>query len=124
MTHPKNESNAIEDAMELLTQHGTEELAEVFRILLNHTMKDERSEALSAQPYERTRDRRGYANGFKPKSLDTRLGKIEFAREQQHHVDRLRQQDRVLSAELANLEVRLECSLAELAALEAEDPRP
>lgn len=30
-------------------------------------------------PYERTEERRGYANGFKPKTMTTRIGKVIFA---------------------------------------------
>lgn len=79
MTHPNTNFNAFEEAIQLLTEQGPEALAEAFRILLNHAMQAERSQALSAQPYQRTPERKGHANGFKPKSLNTRLGTIEFA---------------------------------------------
>jgi len=36
------------------------------------------SRPLGAQPYQRTDQRRGYANGFKPKTLATRVGKVEL----------------------------------------------
>jgi transposase-like protein len=39
-------------------------------------MKIERTHALNAEPYERSEARRGYANGYKPKTLDTRMGRI------------------------------------------------
>jgi transposase-like protein len=42
-------------------------------------MKLERSQVLGAQPYQRTRERRGYANGYKPKSVETRVGRLELA---------------------------------------------
>jgi transposase-like protein len=48
----------------------------VLRILLNEAMKIERDQALGAGLYERTETRRGYANGYKPKTIDTRLGKL------------------------------------------------
>ncbi len=41
-------------------------------------MAQERAHALQAQPYERTDTRQGHANGFKPKTLATRLGPIQF----------------------------------------------
>jgi len=53
-------------------------MARAMELLLNEAMKIERSQALSANLYERTDERRGYANGFKPKTLSTRLGKIEL----------------------------------------------
>ena len=42
-------------------------------------MRLERSVHLSAQPYERSSERRGYSNGFKPKTLLTRAGPIELS---------------------------------------------
>ena len=48
----------------------------MFQRLLNEAMKVERAEALGADPYERTPERTGYANGFKPKTLQTRMGAI------------------------------------------------
>jgi transposase-like protein len=53
-------------------------MARAFEIFLNEAMKIERSAALGAQPYQRTEDRCGYANGFKPKTLATRVGKLEL----------------------------------------------
>ncbi len=47
-------------------------------ILVNEAMKIERAEALNAEPYERTPARRGYANGFKPKSLNSRPCKLSL----------------------------------------------
>lgn len=79
MTHPNTDFNVFEETMQLLTQEGPDGLPEVFRILLNHAMQAERSQALAALPYERTPERKGHANGFKPKTLKTRLGNIEFA---------------------------------------------
>ena len=39
-------------------------------------MRRERSEALKALPYERTEERQGYANGYKPKTVETRMGSV------------------------------------------------
>jgi transposase-like protein len=78
MTHPNPDSNIYEEVLKLLMENGSDELAQAFQILLNQAMLIERSQALNAQPYQRTPDRQGYANGFKPKSLNTRLGKIDF----------------------------------------------
>ena len=39
-------------------------------------MRLERSEALGAEPYERTPERTGYANGFKPKTIQPRMGAV------------------------------------------------
>ena len=67
------------EMLELLAEHGFEGMAQAMQTLLNEAMKLERSQVLGAQPYQRTLERRGYANGFKPKTVDTRLGRWEWA---------------------------------------------
>jgi transposase-like protein len=64
--------------VELLAEHGFDGMAQAMEILFNEAMKLERAAALQAQPYERTAERRGYANGFKPKTVNTRLGPLEL----------------------------------------------
>jgi len=74
------DSNVVETVVQLLSQHdGLSHMAEVIRILLNETMKVERAQALEAEPYERSAKRRGYANGFKPKTVSTRVGRMQVA---------------------------------------------
>lgn len=68
--------NVFETVMQLLTDAGFDGFAQAFQILINEAMKAERADALRARPYERTDARRGYANGFKPKTVATRIGKI------------------------------------------------
>jgi transposase-like protein len=47
-------------------------------ILVNEAAKIERAEFLGAKPYERSASRRDHANGFKPKTMLTRLGEVTF----------------------------------------------
>jgi len=75
MTQQDND-NVLQAAVELLNQNGFEAYGRVLQILLDQAMKIERTEALGAEPYERSERRRGYANGYKPKTLDTRMGRI------------------------------------------------
>src|SRR4030042_1379219 len=75
MTH-RNNDNKLDAVMELLIENGFEGFADVLRILLNEAMKIERDNALGAGLYERTDNRKGYANGYKPKTVDTRVGKM------------------------------------------------
>jgi transposase-like protein len=77
MTHPNN-PDLLNTVLQLLTTQGTSSLAEGLRLLLNEAMRQERSAVLQAQPYERSDERLGHANGFKPKSLATRVGQIEL----------------------------------------------
>jgi len=68
----------IEQVLELLTEQGSDGLLEAARILLDAAMLFERERFLNAAPYERTPERRDYANGFKPKRLRTRLGELDL----------------------------------------------
>jgi putative transposase len=69
-------SNVIETVVQLLSQEdGLAHMAEVVRILLNEAMKVERAQALEAEPYQRST----HANGFKPKTVNTRLGRMQVA---------------------------------------------
>jgi transposase-like protein len=53
-------------------------MAQAIEVLMNEAMKLQRSEALGALPYQRTADRRGYANGFKSKTVNSRLGTLKL----------------------------------------------
>ena len=75
MTHP-SEDNAIRTAMESLIENGLDGMGEAIRILMNEAMKIERSDYLQATPYERNEDRVGHANGFKDKTVCTRVGDV------------------------------------------------
>jgi len=77
MTH-QNQSNEVCEAVQLLADHGFEGMANAVQILLNEAMKLERVEYLGAEPYQRTEERRSYANGFKDKTVNSRLGKLEL----------------------------------------------
>jgi putative transposase len=77
MTHDF-QSNTTHEAVQLLADHGFDSMAQAIQILMNEAMKIERSEYLNAAPYERSDSRRTHANGFKPKSVNSRLGRIEL----------------------------------------------
>lgn len=79
MTHHEPDATTISSVLELLTEHGYEEMARAIEILLNEAMKIERSAFLGAGPYERNDARRGYANGYKPKRVKSRLGELSLS---------------------------------------------
>ena len=70
------ETNPLEAAYAVWLEHGLDGAGEALRILVNEAAKIERSEFLGAHPYERTASRRDDANGFKPKTVLTRLGEV------------------------------------------------
>jgi putative transposase len=67
---------AIETMMEQLIANGSEDMASVFAGLFDLAMRIERERFLGAEHYERSAQRRGYANGTKPKRLDTPAGTV------------------------------------------------
>ena len=75
--HP--ESEFLNHVLQLLTEQGASGFAEGIRLLVNEAMRVERHQVLQAQPYERTDTRQGYANGYKPKTLTSRVGPITFS---------------------------------------------
>ena len=74
MTHQNDYTFAEE-----LVEKGLDGLPEMMRMLINQAMQAERSKFLQADEYERTEERKGHANGFKPKTVKTRIGEITFA---------------------------------------------
>ncbi len=77
MTH-QNESNHFNEIVQVLADEGFDGMAQAMQLLLNEAMKIERSQALGAEPYQRSDQRKGYANGFKPKTVNTRVGQLEL----------------------------------------------
>jgi putative transposase len=86
MTH-HDQATAFDEATELLAEHGFDGMARAIGVLLDEVMKLERSQALGAAPYQRSEGRKGYANGFKPKTLHTRLGAIDVRVPQARGID-------------------------------------
>jgi len=72
------ETNPLETAYAALLTQGLDGAGEALRILVNEASKIERAHHLQAQPYERSEERAGHANGFKPKTVVTRLGEVTF----------------------------------------------
>ena len=78
MTHPEHPT-AVREAVQLLAEQGFDGMASIMQLLLNECMKIERRQAIQAAPYERSEARRGQANGFKPKTVKTRIGALQLA---------------------------------------------
>jgi transposase-like protein len=112
MTHPTQFSGCHE-AIQLLAEHGFDGLANVIELLLNEVMKIERCEALGAAPYQRTEQRCGHANGFKDKTVHSRIGDLHLDVPQTRNVDFYPQalergirSERALTAALAEMYVQ------------------
>lgn len=70
---------AIEAVLEPLIEHGPEGIASVFARTFEMAMRIERERFLGAGHYERTTERRSYANGYKSKRIDTPAGTVDVA---------------------------------------------
>jgi len=67
------------EIMEQIAEHGLDYMPELMRILINSAMQIERQKYLGAGLYERSQERRGHANGYKDKTIKTRIGDVTFA---------------------------------------------
>ena len=72
------ERHPLEGAFEALLEHGLDGAGEALRILVNEASKIERAQYLHANPHERTAERVDYANGYKQKTVLTRVGELTF----------------------------------------------
>jgi putative transposase len=70
------DATALDQIVELVATHGSEAMAAAFASLLEIGMKLEREQVLGAKLHERSETRCGYANGYKPKTLETRAGRV------------------------------------------------
>jgi putative transposase len=68
----------LEAAYSALIDHGLDGAGEALRIIVNEASKIERAQFLNARPFERTPERTDYANGFKSKTVMTRVGEQTF----------------------------------------------
>ncbi len=77
MTYQQN-CTLPNDLMEQIIEQGLDAVPEMIRVLINQAMTAERQAYLGVGPYERNPERRDQANGFKSKTMATRMGRISF----------------------------------------------
>ncbi|RLB04827.1 MAG: hypothetical protein DRG59_09755 [Deltaproteobacteria bacterium] len=75
----RDKDSILNEILELVTEDGLDGMAEAVRLLINLAMEIERDNYLGVLPYERSERRKGWRNGYKSKSVKTRLGKLEFS---------------------------------------------
>jgi len=77
MAYAKMNATQLEQVLELLTEHGFGGMAEAMEILMNAAMVLERQNHLGLEySHQRSPQRQGQANGFKPKTVKTRVGEL------------------------------------------------
>ena len=71
-----HKDTTVEALLEHLIEHGPNDIATIFARAFELAMQIERERFLRAGHYERTPERHGYANGYKPKRIDTPAGTV------------------------------------------------
>jgi transposase-like protein len=74
----KTDCTLPEELLDQIAEEGLDVLPEMIRTMLNAAMQFERQNHLGVGPYERSPERRDHANGYKSKTVATRMGKITF----------------------------------------------
>jgi transposase-like protein len=78
MTHDKD-CTLPEPLLAMLSESGLEALPRALGLILNLAMQAERQKYLGLAPYERSSERTDYANGYKDKTIATRVGPVTVA---------------------------------------------
>jgi len=78
MNTTETNDTAIIEMMQTLMNEGMQGFPAVAARMYNLAMQFERELHLGAGKYERTEERTGYANGYKPKTLKTAAGKLQL----------------------------------------------
>lgn len=78
-TAPTFSGSLPEDLLEQISEEGLSALPDAIRLLVNAAMLLERQKHLNAEQYERTPARQGHSNGFKDKTVRTRMGEVTFS---------------------------------------------
>lgn len=69
----------VEEAVQVILDSGDENpLRQMLEFMVQQTLEFEMKEHVKAEPYERTSERRGYRNGYKPRTLTTRVGDLRL----------------------------------------------
>lgn len=74
----QNDFTLPSELLEQIATEGLDALPGMIRLLINKAMEAERRQFLKAEPYQHTPERTGQANGYKPKTVTTRMGEITF----------------------------------------------
>ena len=107
------EKITFRQVLEMLATEGLDSSNGALTFLLNSAMHLERQRHLNAEPYERNEERNGHANGFKPKTVKSRLGELNLAVPQvrdssfyPHSIEKGMRSERALRLALAEMYVQ------------------
>jgi len=78
MAHLKKEDSTLIGILQESNETGSDPVKEMLRRTIQQLLEEEMTAFLNAEPYTRSRERRGYRNGYKPRVLKTRVGRLEL----------------------------------------------
>ena len=77
MTHPKQDIKLVE-ILQASCLHGHDPLRSLLVHTVQRVLEKELTAFLNTESYSRTEHRKGYRNGYKPRKLKTRVGRLEL----------------------------------------------
>ena len=78
MAHLKMKDIGILGILQASSGNGDDPLKALLRHTIQQLLEEELTAFLNAEPYTRTAERRGYRNGYKPRTLKTRVGRLDL----------------------------------------------
>jgi len=78
MAHLKKKDSGVLGILQASSGNGSDPLKALLRHTIQQVLEEELTSFLNAEPYTRTEERRGYRNGYKPRTLKTRVGRLEL----------------------------------------------
>ena len=78
MTHLKKKDTGILGIPQASSGNGDDPIKALLRHTIHELLEEELTAFLNAEPYTRTAERRGYRNGYKPRTLNTRVGRLDL----------------------------------------------
>ena len=78
MAHQKKKDTRILGILQASSETGDDPLKALLRHTIQQLLEEELTAFLNAEPYTRTAERQGYRNGYKPRTLKTRVGRLHL----------------------------------------------
>jgi putative transposase len=78
MAHPGKQNSKLLEIYQGSSEEGSDPIKGILRHTIQQMLEEEMTAFLNAEPYCRTDERVGYRNGYKPRVLKTRVGRLEL----------------------------------------------
>ena len=78
MAHPEKQDSGLYEIFQASSEAGADPFQNLLRYLVQQLLEEELTAFLHAEPYDRTDQRKGYRNGYKPRTFKTRVGTLEL----------------------------------------------